>query len=307
VDESETSGHPSFLAMKGIILAGGTGTRLYPVTYVVSKQLLPIYSKPMIYYPLSSLMLAGIREIAIITTPSDAPLYQQLLGDGSQWGVELQYFVQSKPEGLAQAFLITDAFIAGGPSALILGDNIFYGHGFSEELRSAASRNGGASVFAYWVKDPQRYGVVELDRSGKPVTIEEKPEKPRSNYAVTGLYFFDSRAVVFARNVKRSSRGEFEITGIIQQYLDEGSLRVSLLSRGFAWLDTGTPESLLHAANFVQALEERQGLRIACPEEIAFRNGWISINDMVRLAEPLRKTPYGEYLLQLVAEEKERQ
>jgi glucose-1-phosphate thymidylyltransferase len=293
--------------MKGIILAGGTGTRLYPVTYVVSKQLLPIYSKPMIYYPLSSLMLAGIREIAIITTPSDAPLYQQLLGDGSQWGVELQYFVQSKPEGLAQAFLITDAFIAGGPSALILGDNIFYGHGFSEELRSAASRNGGASVFAYWVKDPQRYGVVELDRSGKPVTIEEKPEKPRSNYAVTGLYFFDSRAVVFARNVKRSSRGEFEITGIIQQYLDEGSLRVSLLSRGFAWLDTGTPESLLHAANFVQALEERQGLRIACPEEIAFRNGWISINDMVRLAEPLRKTPYGEYLLQLVAEEKERQ
>jgi glucose-1-phosphate thymidylyltransferase len=282
--------------VKGILLAGGSGTRLYPVTKAVSKQLLPVYDKPLVYYSLSTLMLAGIREILVITTPHDLPHFQRVLEDGSQWGVDLRYAVQPSPDGLAQAFLIGSDFLAGEGCCLVLGDNIFYGGGLAEMLRGASERHFGATAFGYWVQDPERYGVVELDDDGRVVDIAEKPAHPRSNYAVTGLYFYDARVVDFARALEPSARGELEITDLNKKYLELGELDVVLLGRGVAWLDTGTPEALLDAANFIKTLEMRQGLRIACPEEIAFRSGWVSAEDVLRRASQLGSGRYAEYL-----------
>ncbi|MFK3649377.1 glucose-1-phosphate thymidylyltransferase RfbA [Lysobacter enzymogenes] len=285
---------------KGIILAGGSGTRLYPITQAISKQLLPVYDKPMIYYPLSVLMLAGIREVLVINTPHEQPLFQHLLGDGSQWGMRIEYAVQPSPDGLAQAYLIGRDFVAGEPSCLVLGDNIFHGPGLTAILKRADARREGATVFGYWVSDPERYGVAEFDAQGRVIGLEEKPLKPRSRYAVTGLYFYDGRASDFAAQLKPSARGELEITDLNRKYLDEGSLHLEQLGRGYAWLDTGTHQSLLEASNFIETIETRQGLRICCPEEIAYGNGWIDAQRLTDLARPLAKNGYGQYLLSLI-------
>lgn len=289
--------------MKGIILAGGSGTRLYPITKGVSKQLLPIYDKPMVYYPLSVLMLAGIRDILLISTPDDIGGFRRLLGDGSEFGINLSYAVQSSPDGLAQAFIIGEEFIGEDPVCLVLGDNIFYGQGFSAVLRTAAARKQGATIFGYQVKDPERFGVVEFDESKRAVSIEEKPLKPKSNFAVTGLYFYDNDVVAIAKQVKPSERGELEITSINQAYLEGGDLNVELLGRGFAWLDTGTHESLLEASHFIETIEKRQGYKVACLEEIAFNNGWLNAADLQRMGQAMKKNSYGSYLLELAQED----
>ena len=285
---------------KGIILAGGSGTRLYPLTQVISKQLLPVYDKPMIYYPLSTLMLAGIRDVLVINTPHEQSLFQKLLGDGSQWGLSIRYAVQLSPDGLAQAYLIGRDFVDAKPSCLILGDNIFYGHGLTDVLRRAAARDRGATVFGYWVRDPERYGVAEFDAGGRVSGLEEKPKNPKSNYAVTGLYFYDGRASDFAAGLKPSPRGELEITDLNRCYLDDASLMLEKLGRGYAWLDTGTHESLTEASNYIETIENRQGLKVCCPEEIAYLNGWIDAEQVLRLAAPLAKNGYGQYLQQMV-------
>jgi glucose-1-phosphate thymidylyltransferase len=285
---------------KGIILAGGSGTRLYPITRAVSKQLLPVYDKPMIYYPLATLMLAGIREVLMINTPHEQDMFQRLLGDGSQWGINIQYAVQPSPDGLAQAFTIGRDFVDGKPSCLVLGDNIFYGVGLTERLKRAAPRDHGATVFGYWVKDPERYGVAEFDAAGRVVGLEEKPSQPKSQYAVTGLYFYDGRVCDYAAALKPSARGELEITDLNRCYLDDGSLHLEQLGRGFAWLDTGTHDSLMEAGNYIETIENRQGLKVCCPEEIAYVNGWIDDEQLLALAAPLAKTGYGQYLRQLI-------